>query len=288
MTRQQQRRRGLGRGLDALFMDGEEGAATTSIAVDAIVPNSYQPRRTFRQEELDALTESVRRNGVLTPILVRPTASGGYELIAGERRWRAARAAGLATIPALVREVSSAEALAFAIIENEQRDNLTAIESACAYQRLIDEFGYSQQQVAEVVGVSRAQVSNLLRLRQLPEKIQRMIERRELSMGQARPLVGLGEARAVALAEQCAAQGWSARRMEQEARKLAAGGGAARKEGRGEDPDARKIEEEIRRHTGLAVEVRRDRKGGGKLTIPFAHVGELEGLLRRLRSGGEG
>jgi len=284
MQQSGKRGRGLGRGLDALFMDNDEVESNTAIAVDAIVPNNYQPRRSFRQDELDALTESVRRNGVLTPILVRPT-TGGYELIAGERRWRAAKAAGLATIPALVRDVSSEEALAFAIIENEQRYNLSAIESAYAYQRLMDEFGYGQQQVAEVVGVSRAQVSNVLRLRQLPQAVQQMIERRELSMGQARPLVGLPDAQAVALAEQCVAQGWSARRMEQEARR--AGGRQGRKAAEpAEDRDAMQLQQEMRRHIGLEVEVRRDRKGGGRVTIPFAHIGELEQLMQRLRSGG--
>ncbi len=289
MTQQRTGRggRGLGRGLDALFMDGEDqGESHTSISVEAIVPNSYQPRRSFRQEELSALTESIRRNGVLTPILVRPT-TGGYELIAGERRWRAAKAAGLSVIPAQVRDVSSEEALAFAIIENEQRDNLSAIESAHAYQRLMDEFGYSQQQVAEVVGVSRAQVSNLLRLRQLSASIQQRIEQRELSMGQARPLVGLPDATAEVLAEQCVAQGWSARRMEQEAKRAGAG---ARKTKEAPDAsgdgEASRLEEEISRHTGLTVEVRRDRKGGGKITIAFGSVSELEPLLQRLRAHG--
>jgi len=283
--------RGLGRGLDALFMDSDsdsnsEAEPNAMINVDQIVPNSYQPRRVFREEELAALTESIRRNGVLTPILVR-SSKKGYELIAGERRWRAAKSAGLESIPALIREVNGEDALTFAIVENEQRDNLSAIESAHAYQRLMDEFGYGQQQVAEAVGVSRAQVSNLLRLQQLPPSVQERIEIRVLSMGQARPLVGLPMAVAEQLATQCVGQGWSARRMEQEAKK------ATRKEPKerrvtatDHDAETHQLKQELSRHMGLGVEVTRNRKGGGKVTIAFSHVDEFEILLNRLRHDG--
>jgi len=278
--------RGLGRGLDALFMDSEiEGASNNAINVDLVVPNSYQPRRVFREEELEALTESIRRNGVLTPILVRPSANG-YELIAGERRWRAAKLAGLEEIPALVREVDSEDALTFAIVENEQRDNLSAIESAHAYQRLIDEFGYGQQQVAEAVGISRAQVSNLLRLQQLPPTVQKRIEVRELSMGQARPLVGLAVAKAETLATQCVNEGWSARRMEQEAKKA-----ANKSPPTPSEPDANEhaetvlLKKELSHHIGMGVDVVRNKRGGGKVTIAFDHVREFESFLNRLRHG---
>ena len=278
--------RGLGRGLDALFMDSDaENESNVSIPIDQIRPNSYQPRRLFREEELVALTESIRRNGVLTPVLVRPS-ENGYELIAGERRWRAARKAGLETIPALIREVNGEDALTFAIVENEQRDNLSAIESAHAYQRLIDEFGYGQQQVAEAVGVSRAQVSNLLRLRQLPPSVQQRIERRELSMGQARPLVGLPVAVAERLAAECVEQGWSARRMEQEAKKASRPAPKATASGGSDDDETERLKQELSHHLGLGVEVTRNKKGGGKVTIPFSHVGEFESLINRLRHAG--
>ncbi|MDQ6963289.1 MAG: ParB/RepB/Spo0J family partition protein [Mariprofundales bacterium] len=279
--------RGLGRGLDALFMDDDDLTESSSkIDVSLIVPNSYQPRRLFREEELQALTDSIRRNGVLTPILVRPSANG-YELIAGERRWRAAKLAGLEEIPALIREVDSEDALTFAIVENEQRDNLSAIESAHAYQRLIDEFGYGQQQVAEAVGVSRAQVSNLLRLQQLPISVQRLIERRELSMGQARPLVGLAADRAEQLADSCVQEGWSARRMEQEAKKAARAAEPKVHDNREviADAETESLKQELAHHIGMGVEVVRNRKGGGKVMIAFEHVGEFESLLNRLRSG---
>ena len=183
----------LGRGLDALLSDKPADAALLSqarqIPISQIRPNRYQPRQNFDAEVLSALTESVRRDGVLMPILVRPMGDG-YELIAGERRWRASQAAGLLEIPAIVRDVDDLQALELAIVENEQRDNLTAIESARAYQRMMDEFGCTQQQVAERIGVSRAQVTNITRLLQLPESVQKLIEKRELTMGQARPLVG--------------------------------------------------------------------------------------------------
>ncbi|MDX8408815.1 MAG: ParB/RepB/Spo0J family partition protein [Mariprofundales bacterium] len=278
--------RGLGRGLDALFADDEVAVqSSASVAIAAISPNSYQPRRMFVQRELDALTESIRRNGVLTPVLLRSVGEG-FELIAGERRWRAAKAAGLSEIPAVVREVSNEESLTFAIVENEQRDNLSAIESAYAYQRLIDEFGHSQQQVAASVGVSRAQVSNLLRLQQLPQSIQHRISQREMSMGQARPLVGIKEELAEQLAIRCVEQGWSARRMEQEAKKCARPavvGSPADLDSNDVASDEEALRTEISRHLGLSVGVKCHRDGGGRVTISFAHAGELELLLKRLR-----
>jgi len=264
----------------------DEAESNVTIAVEIIRPNPYQPRKVFQEQELQALAESIRRNGVLTPVLVRARQEGLYELIAGERRWRAAKIAGLATIPAAVREVTDVEALSFSIVENEQRDNLSAMESAYAYQRLIDEFDFSQQQVAESVGASRSQVSNLLRLQQLPESIRHRIEQRQLTMGQTRPLIGLPDSTSESLATNCVEQGWSARRMEQEAKK------AARKSVKStatETPEPQHVQqasvlrEEIGRHIGIPVAVQCDKNGGGKITIPFTQAGDLEMLLTRLR-----
>ena len=168
------KRQALGRGLSALLGDKPTPdilAQATLISIAKIKPNQYQPRTHFDQEELSSLTESIRRDGVLMPILIRPQGDG-YELIAGERRWRASQLAKLKEIPAVVRDVDDLQALELAIVENEQRDDLTAVESARAYRRLMDEFNYTQQQVAESIGVSRVQVSNLIRLLQLPEPIQ--------------------------------------------------------------------------------------------------------------------
>ncbi len=216
------KKRALGRGLNALLSDtptAEVMKQSKHILISKIHPNTYQPRTNFNSDDLLALTDSIRREGVLMPILLRPKGSA-YELIAGERRWRASQAAGLQEIPAVVREVDDLQALELAIIENEQRDDLTAIESARAYRMMIDEFGCTQQHVAEKIGISRVQVSNLIRLLQLSINIQNMLEKRTLSMGQARPLVGLPTHVGERLARQCIAKSWSARQMEKEAKKV--------------------------------------------------------------------
>ncbi|MDQ7001159.1 MAG: ParB/RepB/Spo0J family partition protein, partial [Ghiorsea sp.] len=201
MKTPQKKRQALGRGLSALLGDKptpEVLAQTTMISISKIKPNRYQPRSNFDIEGLESLADSIKRNGVLMPILIRPQGDG-FELIAGERRWRASQMANLHEIPAVVREVDDLKALELAIVENEQRDDLTAVDSARAYRRLIEEFNYTQQQVAESVGVSRVQVSNLIRLLQLPESVQTMLEERQLNMGHARPLVGLEDAAAIRL-----------------------------------------------------------------------------------------
>lgn len=275
--------RGLGRGLNALLGDKptpEVLSQATQIAISKIRPNSYQPRTCFPADELSMLTESIRKEGVLMPILLRPSGDG-YELIAGERRWRASQAAGLLEIPAVVRDVSDLQALELAIIENEQRDDLSAIESAVAYHRMIDEFGCTQQQVAEKIGISRVQVSNLIRLLQLSAKIKSMIERRALSMGQARPLVGLPEKVAEQLADQCVAEGFSARQMEEAARKAARP--ATNKPPKDVDADVLALQEELTRKLGLSVELLCKSGGGGELRIRYTQPAELDGVLRKLR-----
>ncbi len=276
------KKRGLGRGLDALLADKPSDEVlnqASRIPISRIRPNPYQPRSRFDPEELTELTASIRREGVLMPVLVRPRGEH-YELIAGERRWRAAQAAGLTEIPAVVRDVDDMQALELAIIENEQRDDLTAIESARAYQRMIDEFGCTQQQVAERIGVSRVQVSNLLRLLTLPAEVQKMIENRELTMGQARPLVGLAPERAIRLARECVARGLSAREMERRAKRA---GQPERRASSSPDPDIAALSEELTRRLGLPVEIRCNRRGAGELKIRFTRPEELDGVLERLR-----
>ncbi|MDQ6969737.1 MAG: ParB/RepB/Spo0J family partition protein [Mariprofundus sp.] len=275
--------RGLGRGLNALLGDTptpEVMRQTSQIPISKIKPNNYQPRTSFVSTELESLTESIRQDGVLMPILIRPQGDG-YELIAGERRWRASQAAGLTEIPAVVRNVSDLQALELAIIENQQRDDLTAIESAAAYQRLIAEFGCTQQQVAEKIGVSRVQVSNLIRLLQLSERIKHRIEVRELNMGQARPLVGLPEDTAERLASLCVEGGWSARQMEKEAKKAAkAPAVLAQKE---VDADVIALQEELTRRLGLAVAIVCKKNGAGEMRIAYTQAAELDGVLQKLR-----
>jgi len=280
-----QKKRALGKGLGALIGDvpsPEMLAQATRIAISKIRPNRFQPRKRFSPEELESLSDSIRRDGVLSPVLLRP-AEGGYELIAGERRWRASQAVGLSDIPAVVREVDDLQALELAIVENEQRDDLTAIESARAYQLMVAEFGCTQQQVAERIGRSRTQVTNLLRLLQLPEKVQRMIDDRLLDMGHARPLVGLPEGIAGQLADQCLAQGWSARQMEAQAKK-AQTSTVSHKTKPATDVDVAALQDELTRRLGLSVEISCRKNGGGELKIRYSRPAELDGVLSRLRS----
>jgi len=278
------KKRALGRGLDALLADkptAEVLNQSMKILISKIKPNRYQPRSYFDDKELQALTESIRKEGVLMPILLR-VQGDGYELIAGERRWRASQAAGLLEIPAVVREVDDLQALELAIIENEQRDDLTAVESARAYKRLIDEFSFTQQQVAESIGVSRVQVSNLIRLLQLPISIQEMIEKRLLTMGNARPLVGLDAGKAEALARKCIAEQWSSRQMEKEAKRImhdhvSSAPGPI-------DADVVALQDELMRTLGLPVTLHCNKNGSGELKISYGRAEELDGVLRRLRA----
>jgi len=280
------KKRGLGKGLGALISDvpsAEILAQASRIPISRIRPNRFQPRKQFLPEELASLTDSVRKDGVLMPVLLRPSGDG-YELIAGERRWRASQAAGLTDIPAVVREVDDLQALELAIVENEQRDDLTAIESARAYQLMIAEFGCTQQQVAERIGRSRTQVTNLIRLLQLPEKVQKMIEGRLLNMGHVRPLVGLPAAIAETLAGQCVASGWSARQMEAHAKN--AQGAVAHPQAKpvAADADVLALQDELTRRLGLMVEISCRKNGGGELRIKYSKPAELDGVLARLRA----
>ncbi len=281
MKTPQKKRQALGRGLNALLGDKptpEVLAQATLIPISKIKPNKYQPRSNFDKGELQALADSIKRDGVLMPVLIRPQ-NDGYELIAGERRWRASQIAKLHEIPAVVREVDDLQALELAIVENEQRDDLTAVESARAYRRLMEEFNYTQQQVAESIGVSRVQVSNLIRLLQLPEAVQLMLEERKLNMGHARPLVGLAAADAIVLAKTCVEKGWSARQMEKEARKA-----NTPKPTKSEvDADILALSEELKRNLGLSVSLTRKKDGSGEVKIAFAHKQELDRIIKSLR-----
>jgi len=278
------KKRALGMGLNALLADKpteEVLSQARPIPISRIRPNRLQPRTRFDATELEALTASIRQEGVLMPILVRPQA-GEYELIAGERRWRSAQAAGLGEIPAVVRDVDDAQALELAIIENVQRDDLSAIESARAYQRLIEEFALTQQQVADKIGVSRVQVSNILRLLQLPESVQQMVEDKRLDMGHARALIGLAAQDAKRLAQACVDKGWSARQVEQQAK--AAASGAKIKQSKKPDVDIVHLQDELTRTIGLPVELKCKASGAGELRIRFTRPEELDGVLSRLRN----
>ncbi|HEY0179967.1 MAG TPA: ParB/RepB/Spo0J family partition protein, partial [Dokdonella sp.] len=218
---------GLGRGLDALLGGAETEPAAAleaegelrTLAVERIQPGRYQPRQSIDPERLDELAASIKAQGLIQPVVVRAIAADRYELIAGERRWRAAQKAGLTEIPALVKDVPDQAVVAMALIENIQREDLGPLEEAQALARLIDEFGLTHQQTADAVGRSRAAVSNLLRLLELPDEIKRLLDERKLDMGHARALATLPRTQAVALALVAAASGWSVRELEDAARR---------------------------------------------------------------------
>jgi len=287
--------RGLGRGLDALLGTGNKGAkidepapgdVLRSLPIDQIQAGRYQPRQVFDGDKLDELAESIRAQGVIQPILVRPAGKDRYEIIAGERRWRAASRAGLAEVPVVLRRVDDRAVIAMALIENIQREDLNPLEEAQALARLIDEFALTHQQAAEAVGRSRAAVSNLLRLLELPEPIRLLLAEQRLEMGHARALLTLGAQAAVALAQQAANEGWSVREVERRAHDLAAGKLPAvrpAKPAPKRDADIAQLERELGERLGTRVELQSGRGGKGKLVLHYHGHDTLEGLLDRLR-----
>jgi ParB family chromosome partitioning protein len=291
------KKRGLGRGLDALLGGAPAGTAKQpatkaaaapadselrSMPVDIIQRGRYQPRHDMHTESLDELADSIRAQGVVQPIVVRPVGKDRYEIIAGERRWRAAQLAGLQEIPVVVRDVPDRAAIAMALIENIQRENLNPMEEAHALQRLIDEFEMTHQQAAEAVGRSRTGVSNLLRLLDLNEDVKGLLEKRVLEMGHARALLGLKGAPQSDAARQVAAKGLSVRETEQLVRRLQQPAAAPKTPPR-VDPDIRRLQEDLSEKLGAAVQVQHGPKGKGKLVIQYNSNDELEGILAHIR-----
>jgi ParB family chromosome partitioning protein len=284
------KRRGLGsRDLDVLMGSADDndtrptGETLENLPVASIRPGKYQPRRHFDDAALEELASSIKTQGLIQPIVVRDAGRGQYELIAGERRWRAAQKAGLLQIPAVVRDIPAQSALAVALIENIQRQELTALEEAEALRRLIDEFKLSQQQAADAVGRSRAAVANLLRLLDLPEEIRDLLDEGRIEMGHARALLTLPAPRAIALAEKAADHEWSVRELEQAVRlaQLPKGNGA--KKSRDVDPDIASLERELSGNLGTRVEIAQGRGKRGKLVIHYHDHDALEGILEKLR-----
>ena len=280
----------LGRGLDALLGGGDapatpeaEGELRT-LEIAAIQPGKYQPRHHFDTEPLDELAASIKAQGLIQPIVVRSIGPDRYELIAGERRWRAAQKAGLVEIPALVKVVQDQAVVAMALIENIQREDLSPLEEAQALSRLIEEFGLTHQQAAEAVGRSRAAVSNLLRLLELPADIKRLLDDRELQMGHARALATLPEKRAVALALEAVEKEWSVRELEDAVRR-AEGGGVAKpgKPVAKIDPNIAALERDLAEKLATRVKLAHARNGRGKLVIHYHSLDELDGILERIR-----
>ncbi|MEE8042970.1 MAG: ParB/RepB/Spo0J family partition protein [Pseudomonadales bacterium] len=283
------RKRGLGRGLDALLGEVSDSGSRpaqelmSELALESIQRGRHQPRMEMREEALQELTNSIKAQGVMQPIVVRRAATQGpnprYEIIAGERRWRAAQRAGLTTIPAIVREASDEVAVALGLVENIQREDLNPIEEGVALQRLQDEFHLTQQQVADAVGKSRVAVTNLLRLLNLSPEARSLLERGELEMGHARALLGLDADRQYDAAKQVVRQGLSVRQTEAMVRRMQRPETHAL---RREDPDTRRLERELAEKLGAEVQIRHTAKGKGRMVIRYASLEELDGILRRI------
>ncbi|GIK87696.1 MAG: chromosome partitioning protein ParB [Betaproteobacteria bacterium] len=283
------RPKGLGRGLDALLAgtDDETPArdALRTVAIDRLRPGRYQPRTRMDEVSLDELAASIREQGVMQPILVRPVDGGRYEIIAGERRWRGAQRAGLAEVPVLVKDVPDQAALALALIENIQREDLNPLEEAHGLQRLIAEFGLTHDAAAKAVGRSRSAVSNLLRLTQLAAPVQERLLSRELEMGHARALLALPAARQEAAAAHVVARGLSVRDTEEHVHRLLhpAAAAARRRPRRAPDPDTQRLATELSEALGATVRIEPRRGGAGRVVIDYASLDELDGLVGRLR-----
>jgi ParB family chromosome partitioning protein len=304
----------MGRGLEALLgqisrrpepapgapaPDGQPQSAKlpgdelANLPLDLLQRGKYQPRVDMRQESLDDLASSIKAQGIVQPIVVRPVEGAApgesqrYEIIAGERRWRAAQLAGLATVPAVIRRVPDEAAIAMSLIENIQRENLNPLEEARALERLISEFGITHQQAADAVGRSRAAVSNLLRLLELPDEISAFVERRELEMGHARALLGLTQRRQqIEVGTLVAKRGLSVRDTEGMVRSMlakAAGGSAGAKESKALDPNVQRLQDELSEKLGAPVQIQHTGSGKGKVVVSYHSLDELDGILAHIR-----
>jgi ParB family chromosome partitioning protein len=279
--------KGLGRGLDALLAgsDAKADDELRNLPVDRLKPGKYQPRTHMDQESLSELAASIKAQGVMQPILVRAVdktpGAERYEIVAGERRWRAAQLAGLGEVPVLVRGIPDEQALAMALIENIQRENLNPLEEAQGLQRLIDEFGLTHQQAADAVGRSRPAASNLLRLLQLVPPVQELLMRGQLDMGHARALLPLPGSQQLAIAQRIADKGMSVREAEHLVQQIL---NPPKKTEKPIDRDLLRLQEELSDGLGAAVAIRTNKKGAGRVTIEFASLDQLDGLLGRLRN----
>ncbi len=302
------KRTGLGRGLEALLgpsaAASSGGAATApgtpraaaseglqTLAIDLLVRGAYQPRHDMHPETLEDLAQSIRAQGVIQPIIVRPLLErdpGGaprYEIVAGERRWRAAQMAGLQSVPVVIREIPDSSAIAMALIENIQREDLNPLEEAMAIRRLIDEFGLTHEDAADAIGRSRAAVSNLLRLMQLGEVAQDLLQKRAIEMGHARALLGLTDLRMQAeVARLVSSKGLSVRETERLIKRMLEGPSKPRDDtaSRSTDPDVRRLENELADKLGALVSIQHGRGGKGKLVVAYNSIDELEGILAHI------
>ena len=279
------KKRGLGRGLNAMLPKKEEVAPPKTglddIPVDLIQRGKYQPRTDMHEEALVELAASIEQQGVMQPIVIRPISADRYEIIAGERRWRATQLAGLDSIPAIIKPVADDAAIAMSLIENIQREDLNPLEEATALQRLQDEFELTQQQVADAVGKSRSAVTNTLRLTQLALPVAEMLVAGDLEMGHARALLTLEVNEQVAVAKQVVARGLNVRQTEELVRAAGKTAGATGvKPAR--DADTRRLEQNLGQTLGQPVQIRHTKKGTGKLVISYSSLDELDGILSKM------
>ena len=290
------RKKGLGRGLDALLGVGNasrsqsEASADTpehhilkEIPVDLVQRGKYQPRRDIDPESLQELAESIRAQGIMQPIVVRPISDRKYEIIAGERRWRAAQIAGLDRVPAVIRDVSDEAAIAMALIENIQREDLNPIEEAVSLQRLQQEFDLTQQEVADAVGKSRSTIANLLRLMSLQEDVRLLLERGDMEMGHARALLALEGMQQSQAARTVVGKGMSVRQTEALVRTLVARQASPVQPPSRLDPNIRQLQDDLSQKIGARVQIQHTAKGKGKLVLSYNSLDELDGILGHIK-----
>ena len=278
------RPKGLGRGLDALLVGNDEasqGESLQMLALDRLRPGRYQPRSKMDPASLAELALSIKEQGVMQPILVRPVDGGRFEIVAGERRWRAAQQAGLREVPALVRNVPDQSALAVALIENIQREDLNPLEEARGLARLIEEFGLTHEAAAKAVGRSRSAVSNLLRLTGLAPPVQEYLLAGQLEMGHARAILALPVAEQSAAAARIVEAGMSVRDTERLVHQLAHPKPSPRASAR-RDPDTARLENHLGEHLGAVVRIEPGRRGAGRVVIRYSTLEQLDGLVERL------
>lgn len=277
--------RGLGKGLEALFEDNRDDSQSgvTTVRISEIEPNLSQPRKQFDEEALLELADSIAAHGILQPLLIRPTSGGTYQIVAGERRWRAARLAGLSEVPALIREITDEETDQLALIENLQREDLNAVETAQGYRRLMDKYGMTQEQLSAAVGKSRPAIANTLRILTLPEDILPMVAEGKLSAGHAKAVLSAPEERRTALAKRIAAEGLSVREAERLAAKREEPGEKkpAKKESFPKDKYYREMQVAITNELGRPVKIT-ENKNGGVIELPFYSKQELAAICERL------
>jgi ParB family transcriptional regulator, chromosome partitioning protein len=300
------KKRGLGRGLNALLGSAAEVKELTDpkpipttpveadtvsasnnglrhISIELIQRGTYQPRVHFEPEALQELADSIKAQGVIQPIVVRPISAGKFEIIAGERRWRASQLAGLQEIPTVVKELNDQSAAAISLIENIQREDLNPLEESRALQRLIDEFEMTHQQVAEVVSRSRASVTNLLRLKDLNEDVKLLVDERKIDMGHARALLALTGLEQSQLANKAANQGWSVRETEKQVKRQLNPAPKVTQSTASIDPDIKRLQDQVSERLGAPVEVQHKSNGKGRMVINYSSLDELDGILAKIQ-----